>query len=110
MTHELKQHPSVSYGNHLDDHDLVVINVNEGDFKGTIFNYANIDFPEGENDQLVYSTDFQLFCYQGTYFDEKPAEEVLGRFHNEVSSPIIHNMLIAAVEQEKETKEQQSAE
>jgi len=99
---ELLPHPTVDYGTSMDDPELIVINVTEGEFKGTIFNYSNISELNESDENLIYSTDFRLFCYNGEYRDVRPSEEVIMKFHETVSKPLMNNILTLAAQELKE--------
>lgn len=103
---ELKDHPSVSYGNHLEDKELVVIRVNEGEFENTVFNFKDVggldEIDDGSSPNVTYSLEFQLFCHNGEYFDASPDEAILTKFYETVASPMLYNILIKATELAKE--------
>jgi hypothetical protein len=99
---ELQQHPTVAYGSSIDDPEVTVINVTDGEFKGTIFNYSNVGELGESEETLTYSTDFQLFCYNGEYHDVQPAEEIITKFHETVSKPLMNNILTLAAQEMKE--------
>jgi hypothetical protein len=99
---KLEPHPEVAYGNSIDDPSVTVINVTEGDFAGTIFSYNEVK--EDDNGQLVFSTDFHLFKYKGTFYETSPATKILQEFHDTVSVPVMHNIIVLVAEESDQEK------
>ena len=96
---ELQNHPAVSYGNHIDDKDMVVLRVNEGDYEGTVFNFADVGGLENEGDDVRYSVEFQVFQYKGEFFEQTPPDDILHAFYETVTSPILYNIVVNAAQQ-----------
>lgn len=93
--------PAISWGNHIDDAELVVLRVDEGKFKGTVWSYINVGpVPVGKKEYIVqYECDFLLFVANGVE-EEKPSEEILKEFYEIVGTPFLMTTLEAASEED----------
>jgi hypothetical protein len=99
---KLEPHPAVAYGNSIDDPSVTVINVTEGDFEGTIFSYNEVK--EDATGQLVFSTDFHIFKHKGKFYEKSPAAKILREFHDTVSVPVMHNIIVLVAEESEQEK------
>ncbi len=82
--------PAISHGNHMDDPDLVVLRVDEGPYKGTIWSYADVGpVPVGDDQYVInYSCDFMIFALDGVLVEE-PTPEQLDAFYQAVGTPFL---------------------
>ena len=89
--------PAISWGNHMDDPSLVVLRVDEGRFKGTIWSYANVGpFPVGDGQYVVnYECDFLIFV-DDNVLHETPDPAVLQEFYDSVGTPFLEHSIESA--------------
>jgi hypothetical protein len=99
--YELKDHPKLSYGNHIDDDEMVVIKVDEGVYEGTVFNYREVNM-DGDDDQLKYGIDFHAFFVNGVSRETEPSIRELTEFYETVTSPFLYNMVLNSANANKE--------
>jgi hypothetical protein len=89
--------PAISWGNHMEDPDLVVLRVDEGQFLGTIWSYTDVGpVPVGDGQFVVnYQCDFMLFVVNGVVVEE-PSAEILRQFYDEVGTPVLEHSIETA--------------
>lgn len=92
---EFKTHPQLSYGNHIDDAEKIVIKVDEGEYQGTVFSYFNIN-DQGDSGELFYQIEFASFMHNGQLFEAEPPSEIATGFYETISSPFLYNAIVEA--------------
>lgn len=84
--------PEYSFGNHFDDPKRVVIKVNEGKYKNTVFSYDNLC--ASESDVITYDLDLLTLSVDCDIIE---VSEIPNEFIENVSNKILTDILIASV-------------
>lgn len=89
--------PAISWGNHIDDAELVVLRVDEGRFRSTIWSYVDVGpVPVGDNEYVVnYQCDFAMFVVDGI-LQETPDPAALQEFYDTVATPFLSHSIESA--------------
>ena len=83
--------PEIAYGKSLDDDDVNVIKVLDGDYEGTVYRYTKVSIEESSM-ELSFSTELLVAVYNSEVVDAKEFDMV--DFNLSVAKPVMQNMLV----------------